>query len=334
MIKFMYSTDWHTKSKSPSTRTDDFPSTIEAKITNWFQMGHQLGVDFFLCGGDFFDTPYTSDEYVIRIGKIIEKELKGKHLYGIWGNHDIQGWNPNTVTKSPIGVFQTFSPYFTILTRNPTILTSKDGQKVKLTGVSSYAQLDRHILDPDTGDIVQHRSRDWVVEESDGTPHVHIVHGYLSPKPILDTILHTVIDEMKHTKATITLGAHEHTGFPITKTKHGLVYNPGALGRVFASHAEMNRMPKYVLCTINDDGTPELKPIQCPIAKDGQDVMDRTALDEKKAKEAILEEAKGNIREILKGIDIKGIDLNVIMSAYEKTTSHKVFLEAKRRLGL
>lgn len=330
-IKFMYMTDPHTKPKSPSTRTDDYPSTIEAKFINWFQMGHELGVDFFLCGGDFFDSPFTSSKYITHIGKMIERELKGKHLYGIWGNHDIQGWNPETVHNTSIGVFQSFSPYFSILTRKPTVI-NKNGLKLNLTGVSSYAQLDKHILD-DEGNILKHRSRDWVVEETDG-PHVHVVHGFLSPKPILDTIPHTVIEEMKHTKATITLGAHEHTGFPVTKIDNGLVCNPGALGRVFASHSEMNRMPKYLLCTIHDDGTPEIQPIQCPIAKPGIEVMDRTALDEKKAKEAVLEQAKGDIRLILEGIDIRGIDLNAIMNKYKETTKPEVFDEARRRLGL
>lgn len=328
----MYMTDPHMKGKSPSTRTDDYPSTIEAKVINWLQMGHELGVDFFLCGGDFFDSPHTSDEYVIRVGKIIEKELKGKHLYGIWGNHDIQGWNPKTVTKSAIGVFQTFSPYFTILDRTPTII-EKGNQKIGLTGVSSYAQLDRHILDED-GNILEHRSRDWVVTEDYDFPIVHTVHGFLSPKPVLDTIPHTVIEEMYHTKAAITLGAHEHSGFPITIVGGKIIYNPGALGRVFASHSEMNRIPKYVLCTIDDNGKPWVESIQCPVAKLGHEVMDRTLLDEKKAKEAMLEQAKGDIREILKGINIKGIDLNVIMNGYQGTTRPEVFNEAKRRLGL
>lgn len=333
MIKFLYSTDWHAKGNSPSTRTDHFPTTIEAKIAHFFQLGQEIGVDAFLAGGDYFDSPNTSDEYVIRIGKIIEQGLKGKQLFGVWGNHDVRGYNPDTVTKSPIGVFQTFSPYFTILNREPVTFEAR-GQKVKLSGISSYARLDRHILHPETNSIVEHRCRDWVVDDADGTPHIHIVHGYLSPKPILEDIPHTVIEEMRHTKATVTLGAHEHTGFPVTKIDNGLVYNPGALGRVFASHTEMNRMPKYALVTINDDGTPEIEPIQCPIAKIGTEVMNRDELDAKKAKEAILLEAKGSIREILKGMDIKGVDLNLIMKKYEGTTKPEVFNEAKRRLKL
>lgn len=330
MIKFLYSTDWHAKGKSPSTRTDDYPSTIEAKITHFFQLGHELGVDAYLGGGDYFDSPYTSAEYVTRIGKIISKELRDKTLYGVWGNHDLIGWNPNTIKRTAHGVFAEFCENFRILEREPMTFTAKNGQSIKLSGVSSYAQLDRHIIDEVSGDIIHHRSRDWVVDH-DG---IHIVHGYLSPKPILDDIPHTVIEEMKHTKARVTLGAHEHTGFAVTETDNGLVCNPGALGRVFASHAEMNRMPKYLLVKIHDDGTQAIEPIQCPIAKEGHEVMDRSVLDAKKAKEAMLKEAKGSIREVLKGMSIEGVDLHQIMSRYKDTTKPAVFNEAKRRLGL
>lgn len=321
------------KAKSPNTRTDDYPSTIEAKMTHFFQLGHELNVDAFLCGGDYFDSPFTPDEYVIHVGKMIEKELRGKQLFGVWGNHDVSGWNPNTVTRTAIGVFQTFSPYFTILNRTPFIFRASNGEKVKLTGISSYAQLDRHIIDQETDTILHHRNRDYVVTEFDGTPHIHIVHGYLSPKPILEDIPHTVIEEMRQTRATVTLTGHEHIGFPVTKLDHGLVYNPGALGRVFASHSEMNRMPKYALVTIHSDGTPEIDPIYCPIAKKGTEVMDRSALDAKLEKEAILKEAKGNIREILKKMNIKGIDLRQVLEGYKENTKPEVYAEVKKRLG-
>jgi hypothetical protein len=62
--------------------------------------------------------------------------------------------------------------------------------------------------------------------------------------------------------------------------------------------------------------------------------MNRDALDAKKEKEAILQEAKGSIREILKDMNIKGIDLNVIMGRYKETTKPDVYEEAKRRLKL
>lgn len=332
MIRWIYSTDWHFKGKSPETRTDDYPATIEAKIRDFFRTGHELKVDGFLGGGDYFDSAFTSAEVVTRLGKIIREETKGKNFFGIWGNHDVQGWNPNTVKRTPIGVMQEFSDCFHILDRTPTVFEA-NGMKVNLTGVSAYAQLDSHILD-ENGEIVQHRARDWIVEKTDGTPHIHIGHGYLSPKPVLETIRHTVIDEMKHTKATITLGAHEHTGFPVIKTDHGYVYNPGALGRVKASHEEMNRMPKYALVTIHADGTGEIQPIPCRVAEPGTDVMDRSVIDAKKEKEAKIKASKDNIRDVLKGMNLKGVDLEVIYESYREKTRPEVFEETGRRLQI
>lgn len=330
MIKFLYMTDPHAKGKSPSTRVDDFPSTIERKINNFFELGHELNVDFFACGGDWVDSAYTSTKYSKRLGQLIKRGARDKEIFYVWGNHDIIAWNPSTIDETSFGLFESFFDNMVLLSKEPTFRTFS-GQRIALTGTSSYAQLDRHILKDE--EIIAHRSRDYIIEEEYGCPLINIIHGYLSPKSILDDIPHTVIEEMKHTKATITLTGHEHTGFPVTQIDNGLVYNPGALGRVFASHTEMNRMPKYALCTIHDDGRPEITPIQCPVAEEGHTVMDRTALDEKKAREELLVQAKGNIQEVLQKINIQGVDLRVIMERFRSDVKQNVYQEAMRRLG-
>ncbi|MED4068711.1 metallophosphoesterase [Priestia megaterium] len=332
MIKLLYSTDWHYTGKNPAARKDDYPAAIERKIRDFFRTGHELEVDGFLGGGDFFNSAHTSPEVVTRLGKIVESEQKKKPLFGMWGNHDEVGYNPNTVKKTAIGVMQEFSKLFTILDRTPYIFEA-NGMKVKLTAVSAYAQLDSHIYD-EHGNIVQHRARDWIVEHSDGTPHIHMAHGFLTPRPLLDTIRHTLIEEMRHTKATITLGAHDHSGFPVTKLDHGLAYNPGSLGRTKASHEEMNRMPKYALITIHEDGTGEIEPILCKVAEPGTEVMDRSVIDAKKEKEAKLKAARDNMRVVLKGMNVKGVDLEVIVDGFEDKTRPPVFAELKRRLKI
>lgn len=324
-------TDPHAKGKSPSTRTDDFPTTIEKKINNFFELGHELNVDFFMCGGDWVDSAYSSQQYVGHLGEIINAGVKNKEIFHVWGNHDVIAWNPNTIHGTSFGLFERFCDNMVLLNKQPTY-REYNGQRIAMTGVSSYAQLDRTVTKDD--DTLLHRSRDYVVEDNQGLPWIHVVHGYLSPKSILEDIPHTVIDEMRHTKASITLTGHEHTGFPVTQIDNGLVYNPGALGRVFASHTEMNRMPKYALCTIHDANHVEIEPIQCPVAEVGHLVMDRTALDEKKVREELLLQAKGNIQEILKEINIQGIDLRTIVHRFKNDVRPDVYEEAKRRLRL
>lgn len=331
MIKFLYMTDPHIKGRSPSTRTDDFPSTIESKIKDFFAYGHEQNVDFFMCGGDFMDSPYASTRYAQRIGRMFKEGLKGKKLYFVWGNHDVVAWNPKTIDDTAFGLFQAFAEEMVLLEREPLEVTY-NGQTIELSGISSYAQLDRDVLNEDES-ISLHRERDYIIEETK-YPRVHVVHGYLSPKPILDDIPHTVIEEIMSTNAVITLTGHEHTGFPIMQLPNGLVYNPGALGRVFASHTEMNRMPKYALCTIHDDGKPEIEPVICRVAQEGSTVMDRTALDEKKKQERILSETKGNIKEVLSRINISQVDLRTILMRFEEDVKPAVYDETKRRLEL
>ena len=334
MIKFLYFTDVHAKGISPSTRTDDYPRTVDAKLKEVFQIGHENDVDAFLLGGDLFDTAFTSPGYIIHLGELMRVHLKGKHIYGIWGNHDMEAWNPNSIRKLSIGVFEAFANFFHILDRFPKRFTGKSGQTVRLSGVSSYPGMDRHVFDDD-GNIIEHRSRDYIVkEEEDGLPRIHIVHGYLSPTAILDNIHHTVIEEMFETEATVTLTAHEHKGFPITKTSKGLVYNPGALTRVSASYSEMNRSPRVALITIHDDGTPEIEPIPLKTALPGSEVMDRSVIEEKNRKEAIISEVRGNMKEVLGSIELDEIDLSVIMENMRESVEPAVFEDVAKRLKI
>jgi DNA repair exonuclease SbcCD nuclease subunit len=332
MISYLYFTDPHAKGKSPSTRTDDFPETILRKIAKGFEIGHENNVDFFMCGGDFVDSAYVSPKFVRRLGRVIKENLKGKKLFFVWGNHDIIAWNPKTAEDTAFGLFEEFFDDMIPLTREPTRYTF-NGEDILLSGVHSYANLDRHILDAE-GNILEHRSRDYVITEDYDAPVIHTVHGYLSPKAILEDIPHTVIAEMSHTKATITQTGHEHTGFAPITLPNGIVVNPGALGRVFASHTEMNRMPQYTLNKVHGIGNAEVIPIQCPIAEKGDVVMDRTALDEKKARQEILLQAKANMNEVLSEINIQAVELHIVMQRFKDKVDDDVYAEAKRRLGV
>jgi len=331
-IKFMYGTDLHGKGINPSTRTDDFPDTVDRKLMEYFEIGHQHEVDFFAFGGDLVDSPWTSPRYVIRLGKILREHARGKTIYSIWGNHDEEGWNPNSVSGTSLGIFQEFSGCYQMLNREPLLYENAQGEKVKLSGVHAHPTMDRDVLDKE-GDVIRHRSEDYVIKDYDGTPHIHIVHGMLMPKPILDDIPHTLVSEMNHTKATVTLTGHDHTGFAPIKTDYGYIYNPGAMTRVFASHTEMNRMPQVALITI-EKGEATIQPIQLKSAQRGEDVMDRTLLDEKKKKEALLKAAGENIQEVLSTMNVQHVDLETVVTGFKDQIEEDVYNEVSRRLDI
>lgn len=328
-MKFIYMTDPHIRGGSPSTRLDDYSETILGKVSNWLEIGNELGVDFFLCGGDIFDSPHTSNRVVKRFIELLDKGLGGKELFFVWGNHDVHGWNPNTAIDTSMGLVASFYENVTVLSKEPT-KREYDGVTVSLTGVSSYAMLDKDV--EDDGEIIEHRSRDYILKEKSADVDIHVVHGYLSLVPILEDIPHTVVSDMKETKADFTLTGHEHTGFPPQVLEDGrVICNPGALGRVFASITEMNRMPQYFLGEYKD-GKVSFKLIPCPVARSGDDIMDRKALDEKKKQEILLKEAKGDIKEILSTINVEKVDLDAVLQTFKGKVEEKYYDEAIKRL--
>lgn len=331
MIKWGFMTDPHAKGVKPSTRTDDFSETIKQKLREFFRAGHAAGVDFFINGGDLFDSPYTTPSFVIEIGQLIEEELKGKPFFYVLGNHDLIGYSPKTVSTTAYGVMLTFLSNAIALEPTPTRYEF-NGQAIYLSGVHSYSQLDRTIV---VDDVELHRSRDYVIDDVLDAPSIHVVHGYLSPKPILDDIPHTVVAEMAHTKATFTLTGHEHTGFAPIETAHGLIYNPGATGRVFASRVEMNRMPRFAICACDPDVpgyAPTIQPEIYPCAVRGELVFDVEAIDARNKHRAVLQAVKGNLSTALQSTDIKQLSLKDMLDKMKDQTDPVIFDEARDRI--
>ena len=324
--KFLYMTDPHIRGKNIATRKDNFPETILKKVEDFFELGHELGVDFFVCGGDIIDTPYISNRLALKLHDLFKKGLKGKEMFFVWGNHDVIGWNPNTASDTSLGLIQEVSEFMTLL-GSEVVTREYNGIKVDLTGVSSYARLDK---DKEDG---THRSEDYIVR-STVNPHIHVVHGYVSPTAILEDIPHTILADIKPTKANFTLLGHEHTGFAIQQDGNQIICNPGALGRVFASRVELKRMPKYLLGTIDADGTCEAELLNCRVAEDGNAVFDREQLDKAALEKRNLELARGEIKDVLKNIDVKSVSINDILKKFESTTNPKVFNEVKKRLKI
>lgn len=326
MIRFMYGTDPHAKGTNPGTRTDDFTDTVKRKLTEYLRIGRERDVDFYLFGGDLFDSPYATPQFVIDIGELLEEGLDGKPFFYVLGNHDMSGYNPATIRQTAYGVILRFLPNAIELTKEPVRYEFR-GEAVYLSGVHSYARLDRDI---ETEDGLLPRARDYVREKQDA-PSIHVVHGYLSPTPVLEDIPHTLIDEMKHTGTTITLTGHEHTGFSVKQTDGGVVYNPGAMSRVFASRKEMNRMPKIVYGEL-DGFDPTLEPLVLATALSGEAVFDVESINARNRQKAILQQSEQDLKRTLANLDIEHVSVAAMLDGLRASTEPDVFEEARRRI--
>ena len=79
-----------------------------------------------------------------------------------------------------------------------------------------------------------------------------MVHGMLLNKPFIKGIPYTLIDDIKDTKANITLSGHYHSGFGIINVEGKYFVNPGSLVRITNSLAEINRIPKVAIIKLGD----------------------------------------------------------------------------------
>ena len=106
---------------------------------------------------------------------------------------------------------------------------------------------------------------------------IHMVHGMLLNKPFIKGIPYTLIDDIKSTKADITLSGHYHSGFGIIKSENKYFINPGSLIRITNSLREIERTPEVVLIEI--DNNIDIKLIPLETALPGEEILDREKIE-------------------------------------------------------
>ena len=320
-MRFLYFGDAHYRPTAPANRTDNFRETMKRKTEEIISLGKAHKVSAFLQPGDFFDKADPPNEFVSEIANlwgggqahevftkynagelsdqdVIEALKEYIPMVGVVGNHELYGNNIKTLHKTAIGQLKEWGLMKFATKENPYFFRTEDGLKVAITGTHYH-------LDIDSPEHVD----DYVVEEKLGDIHIHIVHGYLTDKSKGDMFRHTLIDQIKHTKADLTISGHDHIGFPITEIDGKYFVNPGAIPRQSNDLKEMNRQVKVLLIDITKENGLKLKEIPLKSAVDGNLVLNRTKIVEKKKKESRLEEFKKAVREagVKKATDITEI---------------------------
>jgi DNA repair exonuclease SbcCD nuclease subunit len=202
-------------------------------------------------GGDLFDRPDISVSIVSRFAKIL-KEIKIP-LYIVSGNHDIFGHNPLTVGRTMLGLLNDLD-FIHIIDDKEVIILEKNNIKLQLTG------------QPYTYDIDNPLNKDkYIVKEiKDNVNYsIHVVHGMLLDKPFIKGIPYTLLEDIKGTKADITLSGHYHNGFKTTIIDNKYFINPGSIVRITNSLREINRIPQVVMLDLNDKINIEYVPLKC-----------------------------------------------------------------------
>jgi DNA repair exonuclease SbcCD nuclease subunit len=318
-LRILFFTDTHIRGNNPKNRKDDFVKTLENKLLEIVKIINDNNIDYVIHGGDLFDRPDISVSIVSRFAKIL-KEIKIP-LYIVSGNHDIFGHNPLTVGRTMLGLLNDLD-FIHIIDDKEVIILEKNNIKLQLTG------------QPYTYDIDNPLNKDkYIVKEiKDNVNYsIHVVHGMLLDKPFIKGIPYTLLEDIKGTKADITLSGHYHNGFKTTIIDNKYFINPGSIVRITNSLREINRIPQVVMLDLNDKINIEYVPLKC--AEEGELVLDRSEIEKHIFKGERILEFKQTIDSALnfEKMDINDVLLEVSSS---EGVSEEVKLEALKRIAL
>lgn len=318
-MRILYFTDTHIRGNNPKNRKDDFVKTLEDKLLEIVQIIRDNNIDYVIHGGDLFDRPDISVSVVSRFAKIL-REIKVP-FYIVSGNHDIFGHNPLTVGRTMLGLLNDLE-FINIIKDKEKIILTKDDIKLQLTGQPYIYDIDSAV-----------NKESYIVKEiEDGVNYsIHVVHGMLLDKPFVKGIPYTLLEDIKDTKANITLSGHYHAGFKTALIDDKYFINPGSVVRITNSLREIERRPQVVVLNLNEKIDIEYIPLKC--AQQGNLVLDRSEIEKHIFKGERILEFKQTIDAAL---DFEKMDINdvLIEVSTSEGVSEEVKLEALRRIAL
>jgi DNA repair protein SbcD/Mre11 len=330
-VKILYLTDTHIRGTTPRNRLDDFALALQEKLREVVALAREHGVHAILHGGDLFDRPDVAPAVALDFLRVLMDAPCP--IYGIAGNHDVFGFNPETVPRTMLGLFDGFR-LFRLIKPGEVVVLEQDGLKVQVTGQEFHAELDRRnpILDYCIVPAGQGGSLHERLPEADFA--IHLTHGMLLDKPFFEGISHTLLDQvMGQTAADITFGGHYHPGWSKVHEVDGhLFINPGALVRLGNQAADYRRPIQVVLLDLEKGQKPRHQMIRLASARPGDDVLDRTQEEAQMARERALADF---IQGIGDATQFEVLEVQTIMEriAENQGLPPQVREEALRRLG-
>ncbi len=316
-MKLLFFTDTHVRATNPRSRLDDYYHTSIKKFEEIRDYANSMGVDYVIHGGDLFDRPDTAIKPTSDIGKILASFKMP--IYIVSGNHDIYGYNIDTVNRSMLGLLDSVG----ILNMIPEdgVLLKDDGLSVLLLGVpySTYIDSDKENY------IVKKTELKYKADYI-----INIVHGFLTDRKFIENVPHTLVHEIYETDADLTLTGHYHSGYPTHYHEGKIFANPGSLLRI--SGADVGRKPKFLEINISNEKIEVLeKYLKCALPSD--QIFDKTAKEEDQFKKERLLHFSDTVDQ---NIDLERLNLEDIITsiAISENFDEKIRNEAKKRLDI
>jgi exonuclease SbcD len=283
--KFIVTGDLHWTGRNPKARKDHYTNAIVEKIIEIFELAKKNKCKGIIIPGDIFDSPGISLSLISQLGTLLKKCKTA--IFCIPGNHDLYNGNLNSMSRTPYGLFLSFNLINNLQER---VFPGLGGLVLQGHGFNS------DITDKNIKYYLPHES-DFYDQEPQ--TKILITHGMLLDKSPGYELRHTLISEVaEHPEAPdILINGHEHEGFGIKKMNSTLLINPGSIGRIKASEANIQRKPKVALLTIPEEGEPEAELIELESAKPGHEVLSREHIEKEKRRKEMTKEFLGLLAE-------------------------------------
>lgn len=271
--KFLVVGDWHLRGNNPRNRTDDYPAVAKEKLREVFKIAVDQKVTAILQPGDIFDRPEVSIAVLLEYAEVLRESPVD--IICTIGNHDIYGYNLDSYYRTSLRLLEMLVPQLKVMKSEDVV--HFPGVSITATPYSSLMDVDGYGYGPD-------------IPVTKGEINIHIAHGMLlDHKPPFDRYsdLYKV-----PTTAQIVISGHDHLGYGIYERKADdvLFINPGSLLRISASVNEMERKPRVAILSVDSLGRKwEADFINLECARPGEEVLDRSAIEENKERQYAME---------------------------------------------
>ena len=317
MFKAIVTGDWHFRGTNPRSRLDNFQEALEEKLTEVFTLARHHNAQAIICPGDVFDGPSTSWGVVADLIQILKSAPCP--VLSIHGNHDIYGGNVISKHRTPYGLLSKIGFLWDVEDSE-----FSGPENIIITGCGFDTNTDAKTPEGQ----MQFSPRLWI----EGAFHIHVVHSMLMDREPGFDMRHTLISEVK-TTARVIISGHEHTGFEIVKRESDgvLFINPGALCRLSAHVAEIERPVQVALLTVeNGQATAELIPLKS--ARPGHEVLSRDHIEAAAERESRIDEF---LKLLASEGEAKFLEVREIVEdiAARENLPEAVKTEALRRIG-
>lgn len=285
-IRFIVCGDLHFRSENPRNRKDNYEDAMLSKLLEVFQLAKEHQAAAIIIPGDIFDTANVGLKTIAKLGFCLNTWIDeyNTQVLVVSGNHDLPAGNKAALERTPFGLLSKFGFLWNLEDENFEMHFNFNQEKgFKYLSISGCG------FDFQTDTTEGAEQFNTLGDNDEDTILIHVVHSMLLASAPTFPMRHTLIDQVE-TDADIIISGHYHEGFGVIRRKDGKLFiNLGAICRLTASKAEMERTVQVALLNIRSktDFDAEIIPLQS--AQPAEEVLDREALVEKVEHENWLE---------------------------------------------